>query len=220
MVTDFLNKDLQTWFEACGKIFSEKTVCMIGMQAIEIIKFIHNKGYIHRDIKPESFMSGFDENARKIFLQNFKTATPYLDIHKKHKKFGKAKHMIGTTRFASVNLHLGNELSRRDDMESLGYMACYFLKGSLPWQGIDAPSLRERYEKISQVKQATSLDVLCKDLPPAIHQYMKYVRGLKFEEKPDYEYCVKFFSTIMSKHEYENDGEFDWILLRRRNNDA
>lgn len=68
MVTDFLNKDLQTWFEACGKIFSEKTVCMIGMQAIEIIKFIHNKGYIHRDIKPESFMSGFEENARKVYI--------------------------------------------------------------------------------------------------------------------------------------------------------
>lgn len=110
----------------------------------------------------------------------------------------------------SINTHLGREQSRRDDLESLGHMFLYFLRGSLPWQGLKADTLKERYQKIGETKRNTPIEMLCEGHPEEIATYLRYTRKLEFFETPDYDYLRKLFKDLFKEKGYADDGVFDW----------
>jgi casein kinase 1 gamma len=110
----------------------------------------------------------------------------------------------------SINTHLGKEQSRRDDLEALGHMFMYFLRGSLPWQGLKADTLKERYQKIGDTKRSTPIEVLCENFPEEWSNYLRYVRRLDFFETPDYDYLYGLFRSLFDKKGYSDDSEFDW----------
>ena len=122
--------------------------------------------------------------------------------------------MIGTARYASINTHLGIEQSRRDDLESVGYVLLYFLRGELPWQGLKAKNMKEKYEKIMEKKISTSVDYLCKGFPEEIKNFICYVRNLNFDERPDYKSLKKLFRTIAEREKIEYDFQFDWVVKK------
>lgn len=105
---------------------------------------------------------------------------------------------------------MGKEQSRRDDLEALGHMFMYFLRGSLPWQGLKADTLKERYQKIGDTKRATPIDVLCEGHPEEFAKYLRYVRRLDFFETPDYDHLRRLFQDLFYFKGYVDDGEFDW----------
>ncbi|KAL7672300.1 hypothetical protein ACOME3_007189 [Neoechinorhynchus agilis] len=118
---------------------------------------------------------------------------------------------MGTVRYASINNHRGCTLSRRDDLEALGYILIYFLKGSLPWQGVAAATRKERHKKIGQVKMSSEASRVLKSQPVPFVRFLNAVKDLRFDEKPDYErYRQEFRNTFVAMH-YENDYCFDWI---------
>ena len=128
-----------------------------------------------------------------------------------HIEYQEGKSFLGTRRYASISTHLGIEQSRRDDLESLGYVLIYFLKGSLPWMNLRAKNIKEKYEKIKEKKIMTKLEELCKGLPEEFVQYCTYCRTLKFEDKPDYAYLRSLFKNLMKSLNHEYDYKFDWV---------
>ena len=136
MVTDLLGPSLENLFNFCGKKFSLKTTLMIFYQMLERIEYLHSMNYMHRDIKPNNIMMGLGENSSTVYIIDFGLVKSIIDQETgEHirQTMSDNKNLIGTCRYASVNSHLGYELSRRDDLISLGYVIIYLAKGKLPW---------------------------------------------------------------------------------------
>jgi casein kinase 1 len=113
-----------------------------------------------------------------------------------------------------MNTHLGIEQSRRDDLESLGFVLMYFLKGSLPWQGLKAGNKKQKYEKISEKKVSTSIESLCRGYPSEFASYFHYCRSLRFDDKPDYAYLKRLFRDLFIREGFQFDYVFDWTILK------
>jgi serine/threonine protein kinase len=214
IVMDQLGPSLDDLFEFCGKKFSLKTTIMIALNILNRIETLHNVGIIHRDIKPDNFLIGLQSAKNKIFMVDFGLSKSYM-INNEHIPYKTGKSFTGSFRYSSIRNHRGIEQSRRDDLESIGYMLIFFLKGELPWQGLKGSTKSKRSKQIFSVKKNTSLIDLCTDIPNEFFEYMKYCRLLRFNQKPDYNYLKLLFSKLFKERKYELDYIFDWNIIAK-----
>lgn len=175
---------------------------------------IHEKNLIYRDIKPDNFLIGrpMTKAANVVHVVDFGMAKQYRDPKtKQHIPYRERKSLSGTARYMSINTHLGREQSRRDDLEALGHVFMYFLRGGLPWQGLKAATNKQKYEKIGEKKQSTPIKELCEGFPEEFGIYLNYVRKLGFEETPDYDFLRELLGKAL--HGEVDDGVYDWMML-------
>ena len=193
------------------KTFPLKTVCLIGYQMINVLEYIHNKHIVHRDLKPDNFVMGLKDLSKFLYLLDFGLAKKYRSsVTLKQYPLINKKKLTGTARYASINALRGYEQSRRDDLESAGYVLMYFLRGSLPWQGIPGKNKDERYKKILQKKMETSAQELCEGFPKEFEEYIEYTRAMEYEEEPEYDRLRNYFTSVLDKKKEVFDYIYIW----------
>ncbi|KAJ9458593.1 Casein kinase I isoform alpha [Diplonema papillatum] len=196
LVLSMLGPSLEELFQFCDKRFDEYTVLHLGFEMMHVIEQIHSCGIVHRDVKPHNFLVGPITNRDRVFAIDFGLSKWYTDETEKHIEFCLDKNLVGTARYVSLNVHRGYEYGRRDDMESIGYMLLYFLRGRLPWQGHE-PNKAKRNKRIHLIKEATPLAELCQGFSSCFERYLRYTRALEFQEKPDYGMLADWFALAL-----------------------
>lgn len=211
MVMEILGLSLEDRVQSCkGKLTTQSTV-LIAEQVLQRIEYLHSKCFVHRDIKPENFMFGVGDKVHHVYIIDFGLSKLYWDKpRQQHCQFKQKLSLTGTARYASVNAHKGIEQSRRDDLEAIGHMLFYFLRGALPWSGLDAKTQEEKYRKICEKKEKTPIGDLNTGFPKQFDQYLGYCRNLQFQEKPDYTMLWGLMNAC--REASWQDHSFQWFV--------
>lgn len=217
MVMDFLGPSLEELFTKCGRRFTLRTTLQLADQMLERIDMMHMHHLIHRDIKPANFVIGAplerasdDPKGRRIYAIDFGLSKRYRHPRNlAHIPYRDGRSLTGTPRYASINNHMGIETSRRDDLESIGYVLIYFLVGKLPWQGLRSGNAAQKHQLILEKKMSTSIEELCAGCPRQLIDYLRYCRALKFDAKPNIAYLRSLFRDLY-KERFNSDYTFEW----------
>jgi len=210
LIIDLLGPSLENLFDICYRRFSVKTVVMVAKQMLYRVQSVHERDLIHRSITPDRFVIGRPgtKQANVIHFVDFRRAKQYRNPKtRQHIPYREHKSVSGVPLFESINASLRIEQSRRDDLEALGYVIMYFLRGGLPWQGLMVKELLEK-------KRTISIKDLCKGYPDGFFKYMSYVRALYFEDTPDYDYLQDLLTQALNGTSEEEDGIYDWMSIK------
>ena len=234
---ELLGKNLLSFKKSFS--YYNKILCYdILVQCLLCVKKIHERGYIHRDIKPSNFCLHIDEEKKIIdnykkniyFNQNIKIYLIDFGLVKNTKNEeniilenkDKNQGFVGTLTYASLSAHNNEELGKKDDLWSFFFMILDLMEENLPWRFIDS----QRIEEIKECKKK------CIDEPnkylflnstknnKQIYNIFEYLKNLKFETEPDYNYIMNQLLIIKNKeiqkiiYNYEINNQ---ILLLQKN---
>ncbi len=216
MVLERLGPNLKQLFKYCNNHFSLQTILLIGIQILTRLQNFHFKtGFTYNNVNPTNFLIGITKS-NLIYMIDYSHAKPFRIYDYRTNKVGHITYkenlkVINETKFSSINHHMGIELCRKDDLESLGYMLIFFANGNLPWQEENL-NKDEKFKKMLEKKNSIPFEVYCKELPVEFSMYMNYVVNLGFHERPDYNYLKGLFSELLFSF-YIEKFFFDWNLL-------
>ncbi|CAD8045643.1 unnamed protein product [Paramecium sonneborni] len=209
IVMELLQKDLSSLIKQRKK-FSLKSTLQISIQLVSILEEIHKQGVLHRDLKPENMM--LDEN-NSVYLIDFGISKIFQRKNGSLIPYKEKVPFVGTARYASIAAHKGQELSRKDDIESLFYVMVFCIKGTLPWQNLRHIPDDQRTQKIGELKESIDPKVLFKDLPIEFIKIYDYLRKLTYNTEPDYKTIIKLLLQASKHSNIILDYKYEWDQL-------
>jgi len=210
---ELLGRSLEDMFISSSKTFSLDAVVSLAIKMITLIQRLHAKNFLHRDVTPGNFLTGLEYNKNQLSLIDFGYSKMFWDSRLgKHRPNRSCKNVIGTPEYASLNAQKKRGLSRRDDLESVGYILVYFMIGKLPWQDVKLDKPWHKREAVSKIMTSTSITHLCKGLPKQFNLYLCYCGGLKFEEKPNYSYLCSLFQDLQRNSNNNCEKILSWNI--------
>lgn len=237
LVLELLGPNLEDLFVYCGNQFSLKTTLMLADQLLHRVEVLHSNNYLHRDIKPENFLMGMGKQGNVVYMTDMGLAfyrRPGLSTTgggPVRNATARPLDLVGTCQYASINGHLGESKCHsgrvnrtrsladlaaaqcyRDDLESLGYMLVYFMRGNLPWQALKKETKSAEHRRTLKMKEGISVSDLCTSLPSEFADYMTYVKDTGDEDRPDYRYLRTLFDKLYRAQGFEYDNIFDWTV--------
>lgn len=217
MVMQLLGANLEELFVICRRKFTLKTVLMIGDRLLLQLENFHRNGYLHRDLKPDNFVCGNGDEHSNIYIVDYGLAKQFRDSDGNHipLEHFHEREMEGTARYCSINAHFSIPMSRRDDLESLGYILIYFMMGGqLPWMGLKKDKVtKAKHANICKKKMTTTLQQLCDGLEPEFLSYMQYCRSMKYDQEPEYSYLRNLFAKLAHRKSFIYDWNYDWMTI-------
>ena len=188
MALDLLGPSLHKVREN-SKSFSLELALSTIITIVKRLESIHQKGLIHRDVKPENFLFGLGEKSKQLYIIDFGFCKKYLlNDDATHMPARENRNLVGTPNFVSINVHDGHEPSRRDDLESVAYIFMYLTREKLDWIDYSMQGdYRNMNNKIRGEKMQVMMDATT---PEKIRKYFEYCRCLKFDETPNYNFIL------------------------------
>lgn len=216
LVMELLGRSLADSVEAADGKLDTKSTVLVAEQVLCRIEYLHSKGVIHRDVKPENFMWGRDRKVHHLYLIDFGLVGRYWSKNQ-HVPMRSHQGLVGTARYTSINVHKGFSQSRRDDCEAIAHMLAFCLRGRLPWSGLKVKDDRDRNKMIGEVKAATDIDELFEGFPSEFPSYLGYCRRLEYSARPDYEQMLYMFSKLRKRLGVVEDHHLSWLRHQKIN---
>lgn len=210
LAMELLGKTIEDRVQECKGTFTPETAALVAEQVLARLEYVHAKGIIHRDIKPENFAFGLDGKITHLYIIDFGLSEDYF-VRGKHQRMRSGRNLTGTARYASINAHRGYTQSRRDDLEAVGHMLMYFLKGVLPWSGLPAESKQQKYRLIKEKKEQVPTRDLCQGFPTQFQTYLDTCRNMDYAQRPDYAFLRSLFTQVQVQGQRTDPSQLQWF---------
>lgn len=194
--------------------FTRPALLECGAQMLRLLKHCHERGIVHRDIKPDNIMHGRGEHKGRLFLVDFGLAKRLQGADGAHVPLVRNKKLTGSAGYCSVFTHQGLSQSYRDDLESLAYTLLFLVTGSLPWQGLTRKGKHHKsqkaeiYREIGQAKAAQPPSVLCRG-QPELQELLEVAQSLSYGQLPPYAALLARFNAASKDLSHEPNGGLD-----------
>ncbi|CAB3409516.1 unnamed protein product [Caenorhabditis bovis] len=196
--------------------FTRGTWSRLGIQCLYSLKYLHDCGFIHRDIKPQNFVMGHPEDgarARMVHILDFGLARPFASYNEKTNKWVARKargtaEFRGTLRYTSPNVHNRKEQGRVDDVWSLLFVLIE-LNGGLPWQ------LEKDREKVELMKMNMEDRVVMQNMPICMGNILPHLKSLDYYQRPDYHLFFKSLWQVMTNEKVQTNSPYDWETVEQ-----